>query len=75
MNRLTMNHWKFLKDLQKEFDTWSTNRDEVRKRKAVITRVTKFYERAFFLAGLHDEVLAKVTMAGTKDFDAVVAAA
>ena len=75
LNRLTMNHSKFLKDLHKEFVTWSTDKDEVRKREAVITRVTKFYARAFFLAGLRDEVLAQVTIEGTEDFDAVVAAA
>ena len=75
LNRLTMNHSKFLNNLHKEFDTWRTDKDEVRKREAVITHVNKFYPRALFLAGLRDEVLAQVTIEGTKDFDAVVAAA
>ena len=42
LNRLTMNHSKFMKDLHKEFDTCSTDKDEVKKCEAVFTRVTKF---------------------------------
>ena len=39
----------------------------------MITRVTKFYARAFFLAGLRDEVLAQVIIECTEDFDAELA--
>ena len=73
LNRLTMNHDKFLKDLPAEFKTWSTDKDAVKLRLAIITRVTKFYARAFFLAGLRDEILAQVTIEGTENFDEVVA--
>ena len=72
LNRMTMNHDKFLKDLPKEFSTWSTDKDAVRTRTAIISKVTKYYSRAFFLAGLRDEVLAQVTIEGTEDFDEVV---
>ena len=72
LNRMTMNHDKFLKDLPKEFSTWSTDKDAVRTRNAVISKVTKYYSRAFFLAGLRDEILAQVTIEGTEDFEEVV---
>ena len=44
----------------------------MRTRPAIISKVTKYYSRAFFLAGLMDEVLAQVTIEGTEDFDEVV---
>ena len=75
LNRLTLNHTKFLKDMPKEFTGWSTVDAVVLERNKVISRVTGYYARAFFIAGLRDEILAQVTIEGTENFDEVVLAA
>ena len=75
LNRLTLNHSKFLKDLPKEFEGWSEDKAILKERHKVITRVTQYYSRAFFLAGLRDEILAQCTIGGTENFDEVVLSA
>ena len=73
-NKLTLNHDKFLKDLDKEFEAAPFDQetdDELMRRLLVIKIVTNYYARAFFLAGLKEDILAQVTISGEESFDDV----